>query len=139
MAEQRHAPRQTVVVIDRRPTIRALAGIFFDYAGYTVLAAENRNQAKDVLTSAGARLSLVLLDPSVIEVGSVLFLIRPGARIILAIDYDRILSDYAERVLRAGRSEEQRTTVYSNAVSELTEAAELPRVRVVHPTATWAA
>jgi PAS domain S-box-containing protein len=61
-AEPRRAGKETVLVVDDEDLVRRLAAASLEAQGYTVLQAENGQEALDVYAREGHRIDLVVLD-----------------------------------------------------------------------------
>ncbi|RMF81096.1 MAG: response regulator, partial [Nitrospirae bacterium] len=62
LPEAEAAGGHTILVVDDEPLIRMVAERFLERAGFRVVAAENGEQALDLLRREGQRIDLVLLD-----------------------------------------------------------------------------
>ena len=110
--------REAVLIVDRERSIRSLAETVLDYAGYIVLAAETPEQAIEAARANANRISLVLLDPNIIERAELLGHVRPGTRFVLATDYDASMAAFAANMVNVKDQHAARTHRSSSTLGD---------------------
>jgi DNA-binding NtrC family response regulator len=122
-------PREAVLIVDRERSIRFLAETVLNYAGYIVLAAETQQEAIETARANAKQISLILLDPNVVERRELLKHVRPGTPFVLSTDYGVSMATFAENLIKSGSSNDdnENADFYERVVHEIMEAAKRRR------------
>ncbi len=123
--------RETVLIIDGERSIRSVTETVLDYAGFCVLTAETRNEAIETARANANRISLVLMDPKIVDRRELIEHVRPGTRFVLATDYDASMATAAANLIHASiaHDREKWIDVYKELVRGMMQPRSQPHPR----------